>query len=254
MKNFLFSLLFITTFSNAQMFYRPLPNFVNSNSEKGTLSLMASGNFSTYGGQLSYNISNDYQVFGMYFKSAGEISTQNLFGDNRFYDFNKSGYSFGLVKSINKLNKQMGIIVGFEMHENEFLQTKTYYYNEYNDFEFHQIFGQFNYLFFKTRSELGFSAKLSFFKYTKHLTNNELNFENLSTFTFSPTFIYNYNLTKDKKLKICTQTGLSTFLKPITAEKRLSNNEFSSYSSESQFHIGIIFNVGLKYDFLTIKN
>ena len=232
-----------------------MPNFVNSNSEKGTLSLMASGNFNTYGGQLSYNISNDYQVFGMYFKSAGELSTQNLFGDDRFYDFNKSGFSFGLGKSINKFNKQMAIIAGFEMHENKSIETKKdLYLTEYHNFGFYQIYIQFNYLFFKTHSELGFSAKLSLFKYTNHLTNNDLNFENLSTFTFSPTFIYNYNLTKDKKLKICTQTGLSTFLKPITAEKRFSNNEFSSYSSESQFHIGIIFNVGLKYDFLTTKN
>lgn len=253
MKKIIIISIFTTFLANAQFVYKPITNFINSNSQKGTISILPRVGLDTFEGQLSYNITDQYNIFAMYKNSDGDYTSSDFLWGNSYTTYYKNkGFAVGIGKSINKINKQLSFYVGYENQENEDYQVSTSI-TQYNQFNYYTIFGMFNYVHFNRKSEVGFASKLSYFKIINHLATG-ISFKDKSTFTITPTFIFNYNLTKDKKLKLCTQSGFSTFIKSIEVTETYSNETFVSFSSESIFSFNFIINVGLKYDFSILKN
>jgi hypothetical protein len=246
-SNIIIFAIFVSISINAQLVYRPMSNFVNTNSKKGTISIMPSVGIGTIEAQVSYNFIKNYNIYGMYNNSDGEFTTHGFFGGSSQTKYNIEGYGFGIGKSIDKNNKQLAFLLGYEIFENKSFEISNYN-NDYNQYKYSKIYGMFNLMFFNRKSEIGISNKLSYFKILDHISTDYLTFTNETNFVFCSTFNFNYYATKN--LKFCSQVGISAHLSNLYAKVEY---EYGS-SSKSEYLINPILNLGLKYDLSTIKN
>ena len=251
MKKFILKIAILSSiYINAQIVYKSSSNFVNSNSEKGNISLLPSFGIDNFQAQISYNITNQYNVFANYMKSDGSFKTYSLFGDSKTTFYKNEGYGFGVGRTFNKINKQISILIGFENQTNESYSNSENFFQDNNHYKFYKLFGMFNLIYFNRKSEIGLSSKFSYFKIHDYISQEELSYDNESTLIVSPVFIFNLNLTKNKKLKFCSQVGFSAMLTPLKAEINYENGGFS----RQQDHLfALILNVGLKIDISTKK-
>jgi hypothetical protein len=251
MKTFILKIALLSSiYFNAQIVYKSSSNIINSNSEKGVISLLPSFGVDNFQAQISYNITNKYNVFAKYMNSDGSFKTYSFFGDSYTTYYKNEGYSFGVGRTFNKINKQISVLIGFENQVNESYSMRRNLFEDNNQYKFYKIFGVFNLIYFNRKSEIGLSSKFSYFKIHDYISIEELSYNNESTLIITPVFVYNLNLTKDKKIKFCSQVGFSAMLSPLKAE---INYENGGFSRQQDYLIAMILNVGLKIDISTIK-
>ena len=81
------------------------------------------------------------------------------------------------------------------------------------------------------------SCKLSYFTIYDYISIEELSYNNESTLIITPVFVYNLNLTKDKKIKFCSQVGFSAMLSPLKAEINYENGgSFRLFGTTKRIH------------------
>lgn len=245
--------LIVMVHAHAQDFYyRPLPNLVVGNDQRGDLHAELNYQFQTIESQLAYNVGGDFFVFGTFNLDFLPIMYTTLFGSKRKRMKNNYGFSSGFgYQGLGKIGsyEELELLVGYE---NQLVDNEEYFIsreNDEHDFiteDYSKLFAQFNMMQHRKRIEHGFSLKLSYLKISSFTFNGFPAFlEGKANLFIEPSANFHYTLDSNKRLLFTSQFGVSAALGNFNIN--VGDENFRTVGTE--YVIDIIAKVGFLYRF-----